>query len=448
MQRQEEQKTQYMVISFSHKNTDIAMREKLNITQAQTLPFLQEINTSESISESILLCTCNRIEIYVSMYDRKVARKQIYTTLAKYTGLDSKLIEESAIVRLNEYAIYHIFGVASSLDSLVVGETQITGQLKSAYKFAFDNGLCGKDMTRLMHFAFKCAASVRQQTDISAHSISVASTAVRMAEYKLNKRGQNLSFIHALVVGSGEMGRLVCKHLLNAGAKITLLSRTKQNACNLAKELDSKNVNIESFENLPQILNDFTLLFSATSAVECIIKANMVKPSQINRMWFDLALPRDIESMSVAGLEIFCVDDLQEIIKEHKNVRDESAKEAHKILESYTRDFFIWLQTLSVEPVIKHIRHLAKESSLKELDRAIKKGFLPSEYRQNVEKILHGAFNSFLHNPTMRLRQASESHQGDPIIEAMKSMFDIGDEIVMLNSYKCEKDTTIAKEVI
>ena len=133
MQRQEEQKTQYMVISFSHKNTDIAMREKLNITQAKILPFLQEINESESISESILLCTCNRIEIYVSMYDRKIARSHIYATLAKYTGLDSILIEENAIVRLNEYAIYHIFGVASSLDSLVVGETQITGQLKNAF---------------------------------------------------------------------------------------------------------------------------------------------------------------------------------------------------------------------------------------------------------------------------------------------------------------------------
>ncbi len=447
MQRQEEQ-TQYMVVSFSHKNTDITMREKLNITQTQILPFLQEINENESISESILLCTCNRIEIYVSMYDRKVARTHIYDTLAKYTSLDSTLIEQNAIVRLNEYAIYHIFGVASSLDSLVVGETQITGQLKNAYKLAFDSGLCGRDMTRLMHFAFKCAASVRQKTDISAHSISVASTAVHMAEHKLKQMGQNLDSTHALVIGSGEMGRLACKHLLNAGAKITLLSRTKHNAHSLAKELDSQNVNIESFEKLPQILNDFTLLFSATSAEECIIKANMVKPSQVKRMWFDLALPRDIESMSVADLEIFCVDDLQEIINEHKNVRDESAKEAHKILESYTRDFFTWLQTLSVEPVIKHIRYLAKQSSLKELDRAIKKGFLPEKYRQNVEKILHGAFNSFLHNPTMRLRQASESHQGDPIIEAMKSMFDIGDEVVMLSNYKCEKDTTIVKEDI
>ncbi|STP10889.1 glutamyl-tRNA reductase [Helicobacter cinaedi] len=448
MQRQEEQKTQYMVISFSHKNTDIAMREKLNITQAKILPFLQEINESESISESILLCTCNRIEIYVSMYDRKIARSHIYATLAKYTGLDSILIEENAIVRLNEYAIYHIFGVASSLDSLVVGETQITGQLKNAYKLSFDNKLCGKDMTRLMHFAFKCAANVRQETDISAHSVSVASTAVRMAEHKLKQVGQNLDSTHALVIGSGEMGRLACKHLLNAGAKITLLSRTKQNAYNLAKELDSKNVNTESFENLAEILNNFTLLFSATSATECVIKADMVKSSQVKRLWFDLALPRDIESVKMADLEIFCVDDLQEIIKEHKGVRDESAKEAHKILESYTRDFFTWLQTLSVEPIIKHIRYLAKQSSLKELDRAIKKGFLPSEYRQNVEKILHGAFNSFLHNPTMRLRQASESHQGDPIIEAMKSMFDIGDEVVMLSNYKCEKDTTIVKEDI
>lgn len=238
------------------------------------------------------------------------------------------------------------------------------------------------------------------------------------------------------------MGRLVCKHLLNMKAHITLISRTQKNAQSLSAELNTSQICVESYEKLPQLLGQFSLIFSATSAQGYVITKDMITPSQNMQWFFDIALPRDIESISYENVHIFCVDDLQEVVQEHREAREESAKNAHKIVEEFTSHFFTWLQTLSVEPVIKHIRYLAKESSIKELDRAVKKGFLPVEYRDNVEKILHGAFNNFLHQPTMRLRQASETHHGDPIIEAMKSMFDISDEIVMLNGYKCEKDTT------
>lgn len=432
---------QYMVVSFSHKRVDIATREALSFKSSEIVPFLETINASEAIFESILLCTCNRVELYVSMNDKHKATKHILSTLAKFRHLDVKMLETIALVRLNEYAIYHIFSVASSLDSLVIGETQITGQLKSAYKLAFDKGLCAKDMTRLMHFAFKCAASVRQETDISSQSVSIASTAVFMAEQKLKAIKQSIKGLEVLVIGSGEMGKLACKHLLHLGANITLISRSKAHALNVACGLDSSHIKVESWRNLPNMLDKFMLLFSATSAKHCIIKANMVSPSKMKRFWFDLALPRDIESIALKDLQIFCVDDLEEVIKEHKSVREESAKLAHKILERYTHLFFTWLQTLSVEPVIKQIRALARDSSLKELDRAVKKGYIPKEYKDNVEKILHSAFNTFLHKPTMRLREASESHSGDPLIEAAKSMFDLQDDIVMLNNYKCERDT-------
>ncbi|RDU60811.1 glutamyl-tRNA reductase [Helicobacter marmotae] len=444
---QEKMQMQYMVVGFSHKNVDISLRESLSIPEEQIVPFLQEVNACDVICESVLLCTCNRIELYLSVYDTKVAKKHIYECFSKKSGIAIQTLEQVALVRLNEYAVYHIFGVASSLDSLVIGETQITGQLKSAYKLAFEHSLCGKDMTRLMHFAFKCAASVRKQTEISAHSVSVASTAVSMAAQKLAANNQSLESLPVLVIGSGEMGRLVCKHLLNLKAHITLLSRTYANAQNLALELGGDKIVVRPYEDLRVLLDEFSLLFSATSAQGYVITQDMPNTLASKRYWFDLALPRDIESgdmqsVSYHNIEVFCVDDLQEVVQEHKQAREESAKAGKKIIEAFTCNFFTWLQTLSVEPVIKHMRALAKESAHKELERAIKKGFLPAEYRHNVEKILHGAFNTFLHQPTMRLRQASESHQGDPIIEAMKSMFDIDDEIVMLNSYKCERDTT------
>lgn len=440
---------QYMVMSFSYKSVDIAMREALNFSEEESLQFLRQVNACDCIRESVLLSTCNRMEIYVSMIDKKRAKEHIFSCLCRFKSIPLERLMSHCNLWLNQGAIYHIFCVASSLDSLVIGETQITGQLKSAYKFAFENSLCARDMTRLMHFAFKCAANVRKQTDISSQSVSIASACVQLAESKLNEYGMSLHKHKVLVIGSGEMGRLVCKHLQQFQAQITLLNRSRDRARVLIEEISSCSENkgndpivFMPLSKLSDIFAQYDVVFSATGASGYIIDSTLMRScDRLNmRFYFDLALPRDIEPLESA--HIYCVDDIQQIVSEHKNAREESAKNARKIVETFSVEFFRWLQTLGIDPVIKHMRQLAKDSCLKELERAIKKGYLPESYRYNVEKILHGAFNTFLHKPTIRLRQASENPQGDPIIEAVKSIFDISDEVVMLHSYKCERDTT------
>nr|QGT50369.1 glutamyl-tRNA reductase [uncultured Helicobacter sp.] len=439
--------TQFMVMSFSHKNAAIDIREKLNFATEQIVPFLQKICASEAIKEAILLCTCNRVEIYTSILDRRMARDHIYQCLTQEKQISLESLQDIVHIYLNQYAIYHIFCVASSLDSLVVGETQITGQLKVAYKLSYDHALCSKDMTRLMHFAFKCAAHVRAHTDISSNSVSVASAAVNMAEQKLQEKGESLDSVEVLLIGSGEMGRLVAKHLSNHQAKITLLNRSEHNAQNLAQEIKANMpaypIVVKPYEILRESLKTHRVVFVATTAKDYVIKSDMIVPHHDRRLYFDLSVPRNIETMAIPHTEIYSVDDLQEIVDQNKTSRQESAKVGLKIVDQFTADFFKWLQTLSIDPIIKQMRYLAKQSAMKELERAIKKGYLPQEYEKNVEKILHGAFNTFLHQPTMRLRQASENPQGDPIIEATKNIFDISDDVVMLNGYKCEKDTTI-----
>ena len=340
--------TQFMVVSFSHKNTTIDLREKLNFDKDQIVPFLQKICASEAIREAILLSTCNRVEIYASILDRRIARKHIYQCLSEEKHIPIQEIQNLCDIRLNQYAIYHIFCVASSLDSLVVGETQITGQLKVAYKLSFDHALCSKDMTRLMHFAFKCAANVRMHTDISSTSVSVASAAVNMAAQKLQEKGESLDSKEVLVIGSGEMGRLTLKHLLNYRTKITLLSRHIQHAQALAQELQcgcpGHSIEVKPYNELEKYLMDYRVLFTATSAKHCIITADMIKLSKQERLWFDLAVPRDIESITMPHLSIYGVDDLQEIVEQNKSFRQESAKVGLKIVEKFTADFFRWLK--------------------------------------------------------------------------------------------------------
>lgn len=445
---QEQREIQYIVVSFSHKHIDIALREKLAFGDEEKLTFLRTLCEHSAIKEAMLLSTCNRVEVYASALDTKAAREYILHKLEDCKHIPVEQLRALADIRLNQYAIYHTFSVASSLDSLVVGETQITGQLKDAYRFAYENLLCGKDITRLVHYAFKCAARVRNSVDISSSHTSVAGAAIHMLTLKFSQYGESLDSKHIAVLGAGEMGILALKHLAKHDVQLTLINRNLRNAQNTLENLPEEircKVKIVPFSKLQEILDHADVLVSATGAPHNVISAEMIRPSAHRRVWFDLAVPRDIEEVKIENLEIYKVDDLEEIITKNKQQREEKAKDGYGIVEQCTQEFFKWLQTLSVDPIIKHMRELAKDSSLKELEKAIKKGFLPSEYRHNVEKILHNAFNTFLHKPTIRIKEAGESINSDPIIEAIKSIFDINDEIVMLNKYKCEEYLTQSK---
>lgn len=436
--------TQYMVVSFSHKSVNLALRERLAFSDKERYGFLENLCASDMIKEAVLISTCNRVEIYSSVVDIKLAREYIFSALEQCKKIPTKNLREIADIRYNQYAVYHIFSVASSLDSLVVGETQIAGQLKDAYRFSYENLFCAKDMTRLIHHAFKCAASVRNATDISSSHTSVAGAALDMIETLLAQKGESLDSKKVAILGTGEMGILALKHLLKHNVFITLLNRSMQNARKTLDELKEQlsaepNIIITPFSELQEVLANADIFISATGASHTVVTKDMITRSPHYRIWFDLAVPRDIEDCKMPNLDIYCVDDLQEIVNANVDKREKSAKQAYNIIEQYTQDFFKWLQSLGADPIIKHIRELAKQASQKELARALKKGYIPKEYEKNVEKILHGAFNTFLHAPTMRIKQAGGSINADPIIEALKATFDINDEIVLLNKYKCEE---------
>ncbi|PAF53336.1 glutamyl-tRNA reductase [Helicobacter sp. 13S00482-2] len=436
----------YLAISFSHKNTEITMREKLSFASPESIKsFLQTLKTQDNhLKEMILLSTCNRFEMYAYTDDPESTRDSIISLLAKIRDINVNLLKEIADVFINQGAVHHLFCVASSLDSIVVGETQIGGQLKSAYKLCFDSGFCGKNLTRLIHFAFKCAAQVRNCTQISQNAVSIASIAVKEANALFEKT--NIKNKIAIVVGVGDMGILASKHLLHLGYKILLLNRNKQNALNLLNELNAEYrgmVEVRDFSLLSTLINEYPLLFCATSAPHHIIQNSMIKTVDFQRFWFDLAVPRDIENPNMDDISVFSVDDLQQVASENLINRRKNTTKAYEIVGISTLEFFRWLQTLGVDPLIKTIRKLAKEASIKELDRAIKKGFIPSEYQDNIEKVLHNAFNVFLHKPTINIKNFADKEDADPIIEAMKAVFDIDDEVMLINRYKCEYDMTL-----
>ncbi|MGP1580611.1 MAG: glutamyl-tRNA reductase [Wolinella sp.] len=428
----------YLIVSYSHKNTDLATRERLAFGSKRSDDLLHELLINKFINEGIVLSTCNRVEFILNVQEKQKASDFLLEKLAEHTKIPREELFERADFYEDSGAIHHLFCVASSLDSLVIGETQIAGQLKSAFKFAYDHGYCSQKLSRAMHFAFRCAASVRNCTEISKNPVSVASASVSKAKEILGDLGGDT----AVVVGLGEMGQLAIKHLNNLGCNVILVNRDKNKAEEFAKEFGGS-VSVEGFSRLGELINCHKLLFSATGAPHTVITKDMVVPKNFKRYWFDLAVPRDIESLENEMVSIYAVDDLQDIVNKNISLREEQAKRAYGIIGQFTQEFFKWLQSLSVDPIIKAMREQARESALKELNRALNKGFLPKECEKSVEKILHSAFNTFLHHPTVRLKEISEEPKADTVVEAVKLLFGIENERkMMLDRYRCEYDTT------
>lgn len=465
----------YMSVSFTHKNTDITVREKLSFSNdVRKKEILRLLASNSAIEECLVLSTCNRVEIFTVVSDFDEAQKFVLLTLSRVSGVSYDELAERADIYEDYGAIHHLFAVAASLDSLVVGETQIVGQLKDAYKFAMQNARAGAQIARAIDEALKCAARIRNQTEISKNPISVSSVAVAMAKDRLG----SLQGADAVVVGAGEMSELACKHLLANGANITILNRNLAGAQRLAASLlgensldakdcadenpgaennsdnlDSENVanfagenpkddknstacansaaqaqsriKIDSLDNLKKYLNVNSLFFSATGSQEPIITDSLLEPKSFKRYFFDIAVPRDVELSQSEDLEVYSVDDLEEIVKKNLLLREEQAQIAYSIVAKCTNEFFKWLRAAASTPIIKALRQSAKQVAELELAKALKKGYLKHSDAEEARKLIHQVFKAFLHAPTVNLKNLGEADDADGTVNALVEIFEL-----------------------
>jgi len=423
----------YQVVSFNYKVCSLEERESIAFKDENEIQeFLKLLTDFDFIVEAFVINTCNRVEIVSASKDNFATYHAILGLLSRVKRLNFHSLAKSAKRYEDSDAIEHIFSVVSSLDSMVVGEAQITGQVKDAYRLSFKNKTAGAELNKVLSYAIKCAAEVRNSTKISSKPISIASVAVAKAEEEL----KSLSGMVGVVVGSGEMGKLASKHLLRAGADVLLISRTKEHAQKLAQEL-GENVKVGDYSKLSVYINKYRLLFTATASKNQIITKNMIEQKNIDRLWFDMAIPRDIDNtINDSSIKIFYIDDLQEISKNNHALRKEQALKAAEIVQKYKDDFLKWLQALAVEPVIKQMRLDIDTLVKEEANRVIKKGFIPKEYQDNVEYMAKQLFDKFLHNPTKKLREISKESDGTQTIEAIKKVFNINTDSVDPKKYK------------
>ena len=425
----------YQVVSFNHKNCEQEAREKLAFPSDEDKKMmLMKLTEFEFIEECYILSTCNRVEIVMATKDSFSSYHAILGLLAVKSGISFSELKGMGGRYDDGKAVLHIFSVVSSLESIVIGESQITGQVKDAYRFSHENETAGRKLNRIVSYAVKCAAEVRNVTSISKHPISIASVAVTQA-HKIY--GANISGMTAVVIGAGEMGLIAVKNLLRLDCDVILLGREKSKVEAIANTLGD-NIRADTMENFHKYLNRYRLLFSATSSKETIIKSSMIENRDLDRVWFDMAIPRDIDAHGIGKLELFRIDDLKSISKENYALKEEQATRAIDIVEKYKEEFYKWLRKLSVEPVIKDMRLQVKDAINQELERAISKKFVPEEYRENMEKMAEQMFNRFLHDATQSLRQCSADIGAGKRIDAIKEIFQISTSDKDAKKYKHE----------
>ena len=424
----------YQVVSFNHKNCEQENREKLAFTLDEQKVMLEKLTGFDFIDEAYIVSTCNRVEIVIATRDTFSSYHAILGLLSLKSGLSFYELKKMDGRYDDADAVYHIFSVVSSLESLVIGESQITGQVKEAYRFSFHNKTAGKKLNRVISYAVKCAAEVRNVTNISRYPLSIASVAVTQA-HKIY--GDNISGMVAVIIGAGDMGMIAAKNLLRLDCDVLLLGRNRERLEERVKELGD-NVWIDTMDNLHKYINRYRLLFSATSAKGTIIDASMLENDNLDRVWFDMAIPRDIDDMGLEKLQLFRIDDLKMISKENYALKEEQAMRAVDIVEKYKDEFYKWLRKLSIEPVIKDMRLQAKSAIEKELERAIKKKFVPKEYRENIEKMAEQMFKRFLHDATQNLRQCSSESNSIKRVDSIKEIFKITTDDA--NAFKYKKE--------
>jgi len=403
----------YLVVSFTHKNTTLAIREKLAFSNdEQKERCLSKVVKDPSINEVMVTSTCNRIEIFCHCNDVDAAVMTILLHLHNRSDIAADELEARADIHEDRAAIHHMLSVVSSLDSMVVGETQISGQTKDAFVFAKKHGFAGSLLASVIHHAFRCAAEVRNVTNISSNPVSIASVAMKQIQRDAGK----LAGKRALLIGAGEMTVLTARYLKREGASITIMNRTRSKAEEVAQEF---NAQVIDFEDLGKVLNEFELLFTATGATTPIIKIEDVNFDLGTRYWVDMAVPRDIEQFESENIKLYAVDDLKSIIDENLVLREDEAKASFSVIRKYTKSYYDLQQQQQIEPMIKEVYIRAMRAAKVESERAVESGYLPKEYADQAQKMAEQALKRFLHGKMKRLRDVTEEAHSESLMNAL-----------------------------
>lgn len=398
------------LIGINHKTAPVALREQVTFDPVAMPKVLSQLQDLPYVNEVALLSTCNRTEIYLSSPQEQAVEplsQKLSTWLAQQRGIEYESLQESLYWLTEKEAVMHTMRVASGLDSLVLGEPQILGQMKSAFATSQEEGTAGAELGRLFRQTFSIAKRVRTDTAIGENPVSVAFAAVRMAQHIFS----DLSDSHALLIGAGETIELVARHLYQAGVKhLTVANRTLARARHLAQLFNADAILLE---HIPSSLPKADIVISSTASPLPILGKGAVEQALKKRrhqpmFMVDIAVPRDIEP-EVAALDdvyLYSVDDLRDIIEENVRSREDAAQQAEELIRAGAERFIRDLKALDAVTTLTELRQHVELVCDEQLQKSLKQLQNGADAETVLRSFVHAFSNKLLHAPTKSLRHA------------------------------------------
>jgi glutamyl-tRNA reductase len=421
-----------LLVGLSHKTAPVEIRERLDFSSNALRSILTHFDANhkqahlEDVREGVIVSTCNRMEVYALVRDAEVAKEGIVHLLSRACETAAEVFSKHLYSYEDEAAVQHLFRVACGLDSMVLGEPQILGQITDAYEAALSQGSAGTVLSALFRAAIHAGKRARTETKIGVNPASISSVAAGLAHNLLG----DLSRQHLLLIGAGEMGAIAVKAMIKRGvSKITVINRTFKNAEELAGSWGGRAL---TFQQLPEALVEADIIISCTGAPHMILDRELVgsaMPERPRRPLFilDIAVPRDVDPTvcELPGVFLYDIDDLQNQAEDNVRERALEIPRVEIIVEEEVGQLLAWLSSLDAVATITDLRHQIEQFRQLELERLFNKLDLDPRERELVATMSHRLINKILHQPTLRLKEESAHGNGAAYTYAVRQLFSL-----------------------
>jgi glutamyl-tRNA reductase len=420
-----------LVVGLNHKTAPVEIREKLTFNEAEISSALNTLKNAKSILECIIVSTCNRTELYVVADQLHTGRYYTKAFLADWFNLEKEAFTPYLRIRENETAVEHLFRVVSGLDSMILGETQILGQVRNSFLLAQEAGATGTIFNQLFKQAVTLAKKSHSETEIGESAVSVSYAAVELAK----KIFGNLHDKHVLILGAGKMGELTAKNLQGSGVKnVTVVNRTVEKALELASRFMGQ---AKSMDSLQSAIAEADILISSTGSKDYVVTKELAAPAVKKRkgrplFMVDIAVPRDLDPAldDLESVFLYDIDDLEGIVEANLKERQKEAEKIELMIEAEIVEFQSWLNTLGVVPLISALRTKAltiQAETMESIERKLPD--LTERERKVLRKHTKSIVNQLLKDPILRVKELAAQPDADQMLETFVKLFAIEEEV-------------------
>lgn len=417
-----------VVVGVSHHTAPVEVRERLSAACADGAGFLRSMTAIRGVQEAVLVSTCNRVEVAACCSSEPGAADALAGLLAEAGGAGGGEAGGLVFTMRGREAVRHLFRVASSLDSMVVGEPQILGQLKQQFDLSAACDAAGPVLFRVFHKSFSVAKRVRTETGVASRSVSVAATAVDLASSIF----ESLEGRVVMLLGTGETGEIAARHFLSAGVgQIIVVNRTFETAVDLARDLGATPIPLDRFRSYLPLAD---LVVGAAAGGQLVTADDVraaLRERRGNPMFFiDLAVPRNFDPgiPQLDGAYLYDIDDLSAVVGENLDERKREAVRAEAIVEAEVDQFWQWFERLDVVPTIVELREYADSIRRGEVDKALARMTVSDEDRERIHQMTRAIVNKLLHHPTQVLKGEGSNVEESRLLAAVRRLFGLGDQ--------------------